>query len=87
MRRLRSTGQFGPAVATILGSPPEPIGRSIAEQRSSTSRSAPGYRLATQSFRIPVVADSAATAFGKLINRVLERRLAGRAPDFTTPMH
>ncbi len=38
-------------------------------------------------FSSPVVADSAATAFGKLINRVLERRLAGRAPEFTTPMH
>jgi hypothetical protein len=44
-------------------------------------------RLATQSFRIPIVADSAATVFGNLINRVLERGLAGRAPDFTTPMH
>jgi hypothetical protein len=44
-------------------------------------------RLATQSFRIPSVAHSAATVFGKLINRVLERGLAGQGPDFTTPMH
>jgi hypothetical protein len=37
--------------------------------------------------RCQVVADSAATAFGKLINSVLERGLAGRALDFTTLMH
>jgi len=43
-------------------------------------------RLATQSFRIPIVADSAATVFGRLIDRVVERGLAGNAPDFTTPM-
>lgn len=43
--------------------------------------------IASQSFRIPIVADSAATVFGKLINRALEHGLARRAPDFTTPMH